>query len=770
MGKQSRRHKNHKKSSKPATEAKGSAAPPSKLNIVNKIRHGDVRVRHGALSALSTTTFSPEHLSKNRNISLELVKAIAERILDDDVPISSCALGCIGNYVIFQDPQRLQLNQYQGMEALLTPILLSKMKKTCDYIQNFLQENVSTEEIEIDKSEHLKTIPSSTTSNNNVLIIMEQWSILSLCLHALCGLIESFSTTDASSAILHIQKQEFLSNTMCTLSLATNTIMKIQNANADFEKLLAAKENDSNIISDVIIYAMRTLHSSCDDNPEVVNTMLGAEQEWDIIQSLISNSYIPMLARLHSCGIIIAALQAQPDNGRLFKILASLVIPLLGQCSLYHSDIAQALYTQVNESYIALRKEKDDESIEKDIIRMVDKRKESARSIARRQKEMKTIKSEDATNNEEEINKIAPCEEQIQAEDVYEKSVMAWKNACLPLKLSLEIIANLFTIGSPDNVDDFEDVDGWDVEDDIVEEPSNTQNAMKTSTDTRSKENEELMQQISNSGIADRVLLVFGTVLLEIMNKGSSNSIPKEAMDDLLEVVTNCGLCLCNAFCNLNYWKEKHTECMATWKEFMNFLVSVKDMSNNLEMTSIPMPAIASVMSTMCSILRFRPILVQSVDENDLDLIMAYLSIQTPEDSVTTKADDFIAASDVQKDCVGMLGILCSQPHPDEVNEKICCLLLNVLTRSKSTSVAVLSEILNALMDMYSADEGDPGNHESVFRKKNVIQAFEEVVPILKRKIREKEMKDFTEDDLEYWKETAFNSMRFIKYKKEASS
>jgi hypothetical protein len=780
MGKQSRRHKNHKKHNQAgngAIRAKGNAAPLSKLNIVNKIRHGDVRVRHGALSALSTTTFSPEHLSKNGTnksiIGMELIKAIAERILDDDVPISSCALGCIGNYVIFQDLQPHVKQQHpQGMESLLTPILLSKMKLTCDFIEAFLQENSTSSGEAIEADDRTGT---QNTIHRKALIMMEQWSILSLCLHALCGVIESITTTnDSSSAILHVQKQDFLSNTFRAFALATKMIMTFQNAGTHFEKMLSAKENDSNIISDVLVYTTRTLHSSCDDNLDILSTIFEADQEWNQIESSITNSCIPMLARLHSCGIVIAASQMRPENDRLSKTIVSLVVPLLHQCAHYHGNIAQALYTQVNESYIVLRKEKDDEAIEKDIIRMVDKRKESARSIARRQKEMKNIKNDDDNDingNQEKLNNALPYDEPIQAEELYEKSIISWKNACLPLKLSVEIIANVFTIGGPENFyDDNEQENGWDMEDDFPEEPTNGHEMMKQSSTTRPKETEELLRRISNAGLPDKVLVVFGDVLLEIMNNGSTNSIPKEALDDLVEVVTKCGLCLCNAFCNLDHWKEKDDECIITWKQLVNILNSVKDMSTHANVSSvIPLPVIASVVSTMCSMMRFRSQLVQSVDENDLNLIMSFLSIQPSKDNGEMEVDDSMAVSDIQKDCVGMLGILCSRPHSDDVNEMICCLLLDVLIRSNSTSVAVISEILSVLMDMYSADEGDPGNHECVFRKNNVIQAFEKAVPQLKRKIRDEEMKDIIEDDLEYWKETAFNAMRFIRYKKGIS-
>merc|ERR1712232_101981 len=181
------------------------------------------------------------------------------------------------------------------------------------------------------------------------------------------------------------------------------------------------------------------------------------------------------------------------------------------------------------------------------------------------------------------------------------------------------------------------------------------------------------------------------------------------------------------------------------WNEFMQCLraSAVKNDGGS----SMPNVAIAAILSSMGAFLRFRPILVKCVNEQDLDLILSFVlmepGVPSPNNhslSPSTETDaEKAAVADVHKDAIGMLGILCSEPHPGPINEKICAAFLTSLQRHHSTTTSVMSEVLNALMDMYSADEGNPNNHERVFRTKNVLGAFQKTVPIFKRKIREDE-------------------------------
>jgi len=236
---------------------------------------------------------------------------------------------------------------------------------------------------------------------------------------------------------------------------------------------------------------------------------------------------------------------------------------------------------------------------------------------------------------------------------------------------------------------------------------------------------------------------------------------------DLAEVLGKCSICLGNMAFSLQSWKKDEKDLGPMWNEFTQCLKAINTKDEHGANLNNPCSAIAAILSTMGAFLRFRPALVKCVNEHDLDLILSFILMEAP--TPANRGDENAAAriSDVQKDGIGILGILCSEAHPDPINEKICAVFLTVLMRHNSATTAVMSEVLNAMMDMYSADEDEPNNHEQVFRKKDVLGAFQKSVPILKRKIREDEkMSDVDDAEVEFWKETALNATRFIRYKK----
>lgn len=70
----------------------------------------------------------------------------------------------------------------------------------------------------------------------------------------------------------------------------------------------------------------------------------------------------------------------------------------------------------------------------------------------------------------------------------------------------------------------------------------------------------------------------------------------------------------------------------------------------------------------------------------------------------------------------------------------------------------ILSEVFNALMDMY----GDEQVHAQVFDSLDVLGNFQRTLPRFKKRIQAERMKD----EVEQWRETALNASRFISYKK----
>ncbi len=918
MGKQKKRRNNNKKSGK-ASKKTGVGAerqdanmniPKSACNIVNRIRHGEIRVRHGALTALSATLFSPSslarHSSANTNrtsdkISMEMIQAMSERIMDDDVPVAMCALGCMGNYILFRT---MDNSCGTKVETMLTPILLKKMNGACDAIENIAREMTALEqtsagigddsakaEADVNMNKKKKAKKNGKANANaamndpmhkKTLAFMEQWAVQSLCLHALCGMVEGMTTANhESSSVLHHLKEDFVSTVLRTFLLATECITglgiklgedasasggedgaKTQAAEStnrhNMKQWIATKENESNTIADVVTYAARTIHSSCDENPtffsSLFNTMIGAAGAgagWKAIVSSITNSSLPTLTRIHCSGIVILARQSvamsssssfmsspassttvpqsTPTLSQLTEIVVTQALPLLSTCTTYNPSIASALYNRISVTYSQLKKEKEDEAMEANVIRTVTERKESARLIARRQKLMKEerrkqkleqqekeMESAEGTSAMDEDNDDGQVKENDQTspskpsetsndtsnnesldmlEDQYDKAVNAWKNACLPLKLSVEVIANLCVSDTDDygndgdaygeiNNEDDDDM-AWDSDEEerLLNEHQKGGDSSCTGR-MISKEEEAFRNQVVASGVTDRVLAVFGTILLSFMtddndttNSSSSTAsatntattIHPLAMEDLMEVIGKCSICMGNAACNLPKWKCDEKDVTSMWNEFMQCL---KASANR----SIPTLAIASILSSMGAFLRFRPTLVKSVNEQGLDLILSFVLMEYSSSSTSSSPGldeeaEKTAVADIQKDAIGMLGILCSEPHPDGINEKICSAFITSLQRHHSTTTAVMSEVLNALMDMYSADEGDPDNHEGVFRAKNVLGVFQKTVPIFKRKIREDEGKIrvglvCSFEEIEVWRETALNAVRFIKYKK----
>jgi len=111
------------------------------------------------------------------------------------------------------------------------------------------------------------------------------------------------------------------------------------------------------------------------------------------------------LARLHCCGIAVIRHQYIKSN-EMEQIVIQQSLSLLLQCTMYSNNIASELHKHIVECYQNLRQEKDDENFENDSVHMIDKKKESSRLIARRQKQMKAdVKAKqkaDAEMNEEE--------------------------------------------------------------------------------------------------------------------------------------------------------------------------------------------------------------------------------------------------------------------------------------------------------------------------------------------------------------------------------
>ena len=105
-----------------------------------------------------------------------------------------------------------------------------------------------------------------------------------------------------------------------------------------------------------------------------------------------------------------------------------------------------------------------------------------------------------------------------------------------------------------------------------------------------------------------------------------------------------------------------------------------------------------------------------------------------------------------------MLGLLCSnEEHPEDINRKVGTVLPGLTSKKAS----VQHEALNALMGI----DGDEQKHPSVFTYLNVLGRFQKTLPGFKRSIQA-DRADASREEVEQWKETAWNASRFIQYRK----
>ena len=99
------------------------------------------------------------------------------------------------------------------------------------------------------------------------------------------------------------------------------------------------------------------------------------------------------------------------------------------------------------------------------------------------------------------------------------------------------------------------------------------------------------------------------------------------------------------------------------WNDFGQCLQVAQDTTTNQNIH-------VSAIVVMGAFLRFHPVLVKCVNEIDLEMILSFVLMEVPANSKSE--DEAVVVSDIQKDAIGIIGMLSSEPHPSTVNEDIC--------------------------------------------------------------------------------------------------
>lgn len=673
MGKQSKRK--NKGSGKQSPKQPQQEVDTRGSTLLQRLRHADARTRHAGLAALATTILDPESLGK-RKVKLDLLQAIRERVMDDDLECAQAAAGCLANYISYG-----QHDNHFEETASWTVVLVQRLN-AC--------------------AQMLKDQPTK-----------RWWALTMQCLHALCSLIETnpqaLDRLTADNAIPVI------------LRLLEHGATELEQSRS-----IASAAPDQNMFlqENVAIYAARTLHSALDDNHDLLNQWMKSHPaSWQVIQTSCENQVLPVLCRLHCAGCLVTA--------RLLSGIEALQSPVISQAiPLLHTFLQLNLESRLVETYIQCHKnwleEEADDQLEREAIQAVKQRREPARLIARRQKQMKAekdkLKQAMADANEEDKDDMDQDDDKPSevarenAREVLEKARDAWHNEIAPLELALEITANLTSLSPA--MDELEgmNVDDWGPE----------QEAMMMAQHQDRKENSlspidtDLAHAVVVSGIPSQLVKI-----LKLVCDPLPTDILPDIKEDIDGVMSKCGACLGN--CVGEYFPD--------WTDGL-----LLELRHALE-ASNGNPNIANAMAAA---MRSRSEFRKQCQPSDLELLLRLAS-----------------SSPCQKEAVEMLGILCSmEAHSESVNQKVCNTLISITSRK----AAVLNEVLNALMDIYGDDDCYPG----IFLSLNVLGYFQRTTPTFK-KVIQCDRDEASEEEVGLWKETALNASRFVAYKKGQS-
>lgn len=806
-----------------ANEEKGAST------VVSKIRHGDPRVRHAALVALSSTLFHSSSLSAaalqkqrqqqqgnkgsaktNNKTAVDasdelLLRALSERILDVDIPCATAATGCLSNYVSFYCTSDVEGSSSEAEVAseVMVPILFQRIQRSLDKITSLgsqIESNIASKAGETAAAATSSAGATGSSAIDKMFAFnTEQWVLVSLSLQTLAGLIENFP-----SAVQRVSAAS-LSTLCAVLPLVDKSIQLTKNC---------MEESNSDCILDASSNASRAIHSLLDDNISIITSIQPTPLTQIVteLKNTITNVQMPHITRLHASGALVSLRKVlvldeelKSARGREYDAVVAAVqtctddtvIDLMSNLfeSGGNSDDPKQLVLRMIELSNQCQSMKQDEVMESQIVSEVNARKEPARMIARRQKELKESKKAKAENEDmkeseqgaaivedmDGVEKTKATESKLDdVKDELDGVVKSWGELIGSYKLALELVANLCS-GREYQDDDIEDAmypdddeHMWDSDDEAkLLSAANAAGAMDSMEMTCSPSERVTFGSMSSKHLLARIIAFFRRwVEFVSMQK---DDVPALVAEDVDELLSTCALCLGNMVAydlpSLNEPSIKKAimvggqETPVTDGLGMFWWELVAAMSSNV--SDGPKAHITSV---MLALLRHQPKARTIVNSAVLDLLLA---------AITQQYNSEGGASNVQMKCnaISIIGLLCSEPHPAEINAGVCSALLERLRSPLSSvvddsdadsekakqSLVIMHEILDVLMDMYGGDD----SHDEVFDQQDVLGHFQRCLPGFKRRIK-KMGAHSSREELDTWNEAALNCSRFIKYKKES--
>jgi hypothetical protein len=476
-----------------------------------------------------------------------------------------------------------------------------------------------------------------------------------------------------------------------------------------------------------------------------------AKDEWNFIHESCTCPTLPLTARLHAAACLVTARQLgisivdqQEWTSTLFqRAVLETVVPLLQQSiRLPTTSYYQNLLCESIQAHELLQNEEEDCAMERDVISAVQAKGESARSIAKRQAQLKNN-----TSNQDKQKDDDDAATHVQSEDaqkVWNQVQAKWQEIVSPVTLALELVANVTSVVETISHDDDDDGMNHDMEmnDDLAWGPQQEEALLINQTDAASTTttchplDAALLTSLGQSGLGESLVTLLKSVCIytDDMNKSvheEISSLPQSIEKDVEDLQSKCAAALGNYIGNVTNWQIPKS----LWKDLQLAAESSTGMGTE------------GVFDAMAVAVQTRPQVRTHIQAEDLEFLMGQLSCTTSSDKITV-------------DVVSILGLLCSaESHPLQVNEKVCGGLLSLL--QSSSSAMVLSEVFNALMDMYGDDD-----HAQVFDSLHVLGNFQRNLPRFKQRIQAERNKAQDQSVVEQWRETALNASRFISYKK----
>ena len=394
MGKQGRKKQRQHRRQHPQQNENDPSSQPSPVNpssAVHQLRHADPKIRQTALVALQANIIHNDSSHSNKLISVAVLQAIREQVMDANFECASAAAECLALYLSYFCTSTTNVEHQQAVTtASWTPVLMARLDQCLKAIQNDTKK-------------------------------WKLWyAVAGPCMKTLCKLVESNERALEFITSSRVQMDSFLTTILGFLHMVTK-----------FERTTDARFNEW--VEEAAIYAARTLHSSLDENPDLAERIYASSENaaMDTWSQLLVLDKLPILSSLHICGSLVTMHQMMP-SAWLSTLIVQHVLPCLIRNLVVPPDQLQSAEVAFAEG-LALRKaQKEDEELESEIIRKIQDRKEPARMIARRQKDM-------------DRGSKASIEDTKDGEQVMEEAISAWSTIILPLQLTLEVTANLLS-------------------------------------------------------------------------------------------------------------------------------------------------------------------------------------------------------------------------------------------------------------------------------------------------------------------------------------